>query len=115
VALSDPLSRLRALDGVLLPERRACLRCGAIVSAYAEPWERFCWPCAPLIEDEPPFDPALYCSKGHLRAEFERMVVDRSRKSGFHKECSECKRLRDAGRDRSAPAVEAQLERRHAA
>jgi hypothetical protein len=113
VALSDPRSRLRGRDGELLPARRPCERCGTIISAYAPASDRFCLRCAPLVDDEPPRDPALYCPNGHPRAEFQVVIVDRSKASGVKKRCSECKRLGDAARDRSAAATAARaLERR---
>jgi hypothetical protein len=113
VALNDPRSRLRGRDGELLPAGRPCEDCGTIISAYAQASDRFCLRCAPTEDDEPPRDPALYCPKGHLRAEFQVVIVDRSKASGLKKRCSECKRLADAARDRSAAAIAARaLERR---
>ena len=107
MALTDPRSRLRGRDGELLPERWACLRCSGLISAYAPASGRLCISCAPLVDDEPPRDPALYCPSGHLRAEFEVVVVRRSRQSGVQRKCSESKRLQDKSRDRSTAAVEA--------
>lgn len=119
VALSHPRARLHGRDGELLPARRYCLNPSclpgggrALLSAHADPGDRFCIVCAPRVDDEPPRDPTLYCPAGHLRAEHERVVTDRSRKNGEKRECAECKRLRDAGRDRSRSAIEArQLDR----
>jgi hypothetical protein len=116
VALSDPRARLRGRDGELMPARRPCEACGALISAYAAASDRFCLLCAPRVDDEPPRDPALYCPKGHLRAEFEVVIVDRSRGSGIKKTCVECKRLRDRTRDQSGGAKAARaLERRRQA
>jgi hypothetical protein len=114
VALSDPRSRLRGRDGEFLPQRRPCLRCSTLISAWAPASDRLCIRCAPLVDDEPPRDPALYCPHGHLRAEFEVVVPRRSRRGGqgVQRKCKECKRLGDAARERSAAAVKArQLER----
>jgi hypothetical protein len=108
VALTDPGFRLRGpRDRGLLPARRPCLRCRTLISAYAPASDRFCFACAPLVEDEPPRDAALYCSSGHLRAEFEVTRGDRSRASGVKKECFACKVDRNARRDRSAAAIAA--------
>jgi hypothetical protein len=106
VPLSSPETRLRGRGGELLPPRRPCARCGAVISAWAEASDRFCGACAPRVDDEPPRDPLLYCPKGHLRSEFEVIRVDRSRPSGFKLECSECHRERNAKRDRSKAATE---------
>lgn len=115
VPLSDPRSRLRGRDGEPLPERRPCLRCSTLISAWAPASDRLCLSCAPLVDDEPPRDPGLYCPKGHLRADFEVVIVDRSRRSGRKRTCSECKRLRDKSRDQSAAAIAArQLEQERA-
>ena len=113
--LSSPDSRLRGRGGELLPARRPCLRCDGLISAYAPASDRFCLRCAPNVEDEPPFEPALYCPKGHLRSEFEVARIDRSRASGAKRECLACKRdrERDRERDRSRAALEArELERK---
>jgi hypothetical protein len=63
VALSDPSARLRGRDHVLLPKRRPCQGCGALLSAYAAPSDRFCLCCAPLVEQEPRRDPALWSGR----------------------------------------------------
>lgn len=121
MALSDPRSRLRDRNGELLRTREPCLGCGALLSAHAPPTDRFCWSCAPRVDDEPPFDQALYCSKGHLRADFEEMRIDRWRISatnplGLKRECKECHRLRNLERDRSAAgAARRDLERQERA
>ena len=116
MALSSPRYRLRGHGGELLPERPYCLRCSALISAWAAPGDRFCIVCAPLVADEPPFDPALYCPQGHLRAEFEVTRTDRSRPSGVKTECRACKAIANKNRDRSVGAIEARLlERREAA
>jgi hypothetical protein len=112
VALSDPSARLRGRDHVLLPKRRPCQGCGALLSAYAAPSDRFCLCCAPLVEQEPRRDPALYCPNGHLRADFEEVRVDRSRASGIKRRCRACKQSEDKGRDRKAgPKAARALER----
>jgi hypothetical protein len=104
VALSDPRSRLRGHNGELLPTRRWCAGCAGLISAWAPASDRFCWGCAPRVDDEPPLDPALYCKRGHLKAQFWVVIVDRSRTSGERGRCSECKRADDSKRDRSAEA-----------
>lgn len=109
--LSSPAARLRGRGGELLPARRPCLRpgCGTLISAHAPATDRFCWSCAPRVDDEPPYDPSLYCSRGHLRSEFE---VRRRNGSKDKPECSECHRLRNLKRDRSAAGKAAhELER----
>jgi hypothetical protein len=120
VALSSPDFRLRGRNGELLSERRPCLGCAALISAYAPASDRFCLLCAPLVDDEPPFDPALFCPKGHLRADFEVRRIDRSRGAGVKKECLACKRDRERERDRdrsraALEELEQQRRRRRAA
>jgi hypothetical protein len=113
VALSDPGARLRGRDGELLPARRPCERCGAVISAWALASDRFCWCCAPHVDDEQPRNQALYCKRGHLKAKHWIEIVDRSKPSGVRRRCSECKREDDASRDRSAAGKAArELKRR---
>jgi hypothetical protein len=109
VGLSSPGARLRGRAGELLPKRRACVRCGTLISAYATASDRYCLLCAPRVDDEPPHDPALYCARGHLRSDFEVVRIDRARASGVKTECLACKRdrERDRHRDRSRAALEA--------
>ena len=114
MALSSPRHRLRG-RGALLPERRPCLRCSALISAWAAAADRFCILCAPTAADEPLRDPALYCSNGHLRAEHEVMRVDRSRPSGVKPECRACHADRLRKRDRTVGAIEARLLERSVA
>lgn len=60
--------------------------------------------CAPRVDQEPPFDPALYCPKGHLRAEWEVERIDRTRASQRKRECRACKRDREPNRVRDQKA-----------
>lgn len=112
MALSSPKAILRDRDGQALPRRRPCLKCSKLISAYAPASDRFCFACAPHVDDEPPRDPALYCPHGHLRVDCEVTRVDRSRPSRVKTECRIYKAERNAKRDRSAAAIAArELER----